>query len=171
VPAHPVVRLRDRLVGGDRGIGGTVYGTVLALAALTAGSAEKKSPWTLAVLVASTAFVIWIAHVYAHGLGESIQRRRRLDMAELREIAARELPILAAAIPPTLALLLGAVGLMREASAIWLAFGLGLGELAVEGARYARIERLGIVGTVLVVAANLALGGIVVALKVFVLHH
>ena len=115
--------------------------------------------------------MIWIARVYAHGLGESIQRRRRLDMTELREIAARELPILAAAIPPTLALLLGAVGLMREASAIWLAFGLGLGELAVEGARYARIERLGIVGTVLVVAANLALGGIVVALKVFVLHH
>ena len=171
VPRHGVAALRDRLVGGERGIGGLVYGTVLALAALTAGSAEKKSPWTLAVLVASTAFVIWIAHVYAHGLGESIERRRRLDAAEFRGIALRELPILAAAIPPTVALLLGAVGVMREASAIWLAFGLGLGELAVEGARYASVERLGVLGTALAVAANLALGGVVVALKVFVLHH
>jgi hypothetical protein len=171
VPVHGVVGLRDRLRGGDRGIGGTVYGTVLALAALSAGSAEKKAPWTLAVLVASTAFVIWIAHVYAHGLGESIQRRRRLDWAELRGIAVRELPILAAAIPPTFALLLGAVGLLRETSAIWLAIGLGLGELAVEGARYARVERLGPFGTVVAVSANLALGGIIVALKVLVLHH
>ena len=92
------------LVGGERGIGGTVYGTVLALAALTAGAAEHLDAGKLLVVVASTAGVIWIAHVYAHGLGESI-------------------------------------------------------------------EQLGMVGTAAAVSANLALGGLVVLLKVLVTHH
>ena len=37
----------------------------------------------LVVVVAATASVIWIAHVYAHGLGESIERGHRLDWGEL----------------------------------------------------------------------------------------
>jgi hypothetical protein len=163
-------RLRRLLVGGKQGIGGTVYGTVLALAALTAGSAEHPTPRKLAVLVATSALVIWIAHVYSHGLGESIERGRRLDTAELAAIAVRELPILAAAAAPVAALLLGAAGVMRESSAIWTAFGIGLGALAVQGARYARVERLGPLGTAAAMAANVALGGIVVALKVLVQH-
>jgi len=98
------------LVGGRRGIGGTVYGTVLALAVLTAGVAEHLSAKKLAVVVAATAGVIWVAHVYAHGLGESIERGRRLGWGELSSIAAREMPILAAAAAPTSILLLGALG-------------------------------------------------------------
>jgi hypothetical protein len=159
------------LVGGTRGIGGTVYGTVLALAALTAGAAEHLSPDKLLVVVATTAGVIWIAHVYAHGLGESIERGRRLEWSELSGIATRELPILAAAAAPTSILLLGAVGLVEESTDIWLAFAFGLVALAAQGARYARVQHLGLIGTVTAVAVNLALGGIVVGLKVLVTHH
>jgi len=163
-------RLRGLLGGGSRGIGGTVYGTVLALAALAVGAAEHRSPGQLAVIVPTTAAVIWVAHVYAHGLGESIERGHRLDGAELTDIAGRELPILAAAAAPTAALLLGAVGLVKESTDIWIAFGVGFAALAAQGARYARIERLGAAATALAVAANLALGGIVVLLKVLVSH-
>jgi len=46
----------------------------------------------------------------------------------------------------------------------------GLTALAVQGARYARVERLGPAGTAAVVAANLALGGIIVVFKVIVSH-
>jgi hypothetical protein len=158
------------LVGGERGIGGTVYGTVLALAALTAGAAEHLGTQKLAVVVATTAGVIWIAHVYAHGLGESIERGDRLRWSELSSIAAREMPILAAAAAPTLILVLGAVGLVKESTDILLAFAVGLVALAAQGARYARVEHLGLLGTVAAVAVNLALGAIVVGLKVLITH-
>ena len=156
--------------GGDRAIGATVYGTVLALAALAAGAAEHKGPRVLVALVGATALVIWIAHVYAHGLGESIERGHRLSWRELRQIAARELPILLAAAAPTAMLFLGAVGVIRESTDIWLAFAVGLAALGVQGGRYARVEHLGPLGTATVVGANLALGGIVVGLKVLVSH-
>ena len=158
------------LAGGDRAIGGTVYGTVLALATLTAGAAAKQSPRELLGLVATTSAVIWVAHVYAHGLGESIQRGHRLDGAELRSIARQELPILLAAAAPTATLVLGAIGLVEEKTDIWIAFGVGLAALAVQGARYATVEQLGRLGTLTVVAANLALGLVVVLLKVVVAH-
>jgi hypothetical protein len=158
------------LGGGDRAIGGTVYGTILALATLTAGAAAKESPRELLVLVATTSSVIWVAHVYAHGLGESIQRARRLDRREFTAIAVKELPILLAAAAPTAMLVLGAVGLVEESTDIWIAFGVGLAALAIQGARYARVERLGPLGAIAIVTANLALGLLVVLLKVVVAH-
>jgi hypothetical protein len=156
--------------GGERAIGATVYGTVLALAALAAGAAEHQGPRVLVVLVAVTATVIWIAHVYANGLGESIERGHRLSWWELSAVASREVPILLAAAAPTAALLLGAVGVVQPATAIWIAFGVGLAALAVQGGRYARVEHFGPLATAAAVGANLALGGVVVALKVLISH-
>lgn len=158
------------LGGGNRAIAATVYGTVLAMAALAAGAVEHLSPDQLIVLVATTSAVIWIAHVYAHTLGESIERGRRLDLAELRGIGARELPILGAAAVPTAVLLLGVFGVIAETPDIWLAFGLGFAALAVQGFRYARVESLRAAATIAFVALNLALGGIVVMLKVLISH-
>ena len=158
------------LGGGNRAIAATVYGTVLAMAALAAGAAEHLSPDKLIAVVASTSAVIWLAHVYAHSLGESIERGHRLDWAEFSSIAEREVPILAAAAVPVAVLLLGAFGVISEEPDIWLAFGLGFVALAVQGARYARVERLGPGGTAAVIALNLALGGIVVTLKVLISH-
>jgi hypothetical protein len=158
------------LGGGNRAIAATVYGTVLAMAALAAGAVEHLSPDSLIVLVATTSAVIWLAHVYAHTLGESIERGRRLDWAELNSIGRRELPILGAAAIPASVLLLGSFDVINETPDIWLAFGLGFAALAVQGARYARVERLGPAGTIAVIAANLALGGLVVMLKVLISH-
>jgi hypothetical protein len=158
------------LGGGNRAIAATVYGTVLAMAALGAGAVEHLSPEALITVVATTSGVIWIAHVYAHALGESIERGHRLDWLELSAIGGRELPILGAALAPTAVLLLGVFGVIKETPDIWLAFGLGFAALAVQGARYARVERLGPGGTIAVIAANLALGGLVVMLKVLISH-
>lgn len=158
------------LGGGNRAIAATVYGTVLAMAALAAGAVEDLSPGALIIVVATTSGVIWIAHVYAHTLGESIERGRRLDWSELSVIAGRELAILGAAAVPISVLLLGVFGVIEEEPDIWLAFSLGFAALAVQGLRYARVERLGPVATTAVIAGNLALGGIVVLLKVLVSH-
>lgn len=158
------------LGGGDRGIAATVYGTVLAMASLAAGALAHLSPRQLIGVVATTSGVIWLAHVYAHTLGESIEQGHRPDWAEFKSLAARELPILVAAAAPISVLVLGALGIVEEATDIWLAFGVGFAALAAQGARYARIERFGAAATTAVIALNLALGGIVVALKVLISH-
>jgi hypothetical protein len=125
----------------------------------------------IAVLVAVTCAVFWIAHVYAHGLGHGVAHEEHLSLAELREIAGRESSIVEAALPPVLALLLGWMGLVTTHTAVWLAFALGLLVLGAQGLVFARVERLGALGTFVVVAANLGLGLLLVALKLFVTHH
>ncbi len=53
---------------------------------------------------------------------------------------------------------------------MWLALGLGVAALAVQGVRYARLERLSKTGTAVVVGLNLVLGLSIVILKVLVVH-
>ncbi|HET7855921.1 MAG TPA: hypothetical protein VFL41_05640 [Gaiellaceae bacterium] len=155
-------------VGG--GIASTVYGTILVMATLTAAYATEKDPWKLVAIVSSAAFVLWVAHLYAHGLSESIVRNRRLRRDEITALVRRELGIVLAAVLPVVALVLGAIGVFREKTAVWLALSVGLLTLAAEGVRFARLERLGPVGTVVAMGANLALGSLVVLLKVAVAH-
>jgi hypothetical protein len=155
-------------VGGA--IASTVYGTVVVMATLTAAYATEKHPWKLAVLVASTVVVFWVAHLYAHGVSESITLSRRVTLDEVRHIARREAGIVFAAAAPIAVLVVGATGLLHETTAVWLALGIGLLTLAVEGIRYARLEGFGRKGTLGAVVLNLSLGLLVVALKVAVAH-
>jgi len=164
---HNVARLA---LGHGHEVAGVVYGTVVAMATLTAAYASVRDPWRVAVVVWTTLFVLWVAHLYSHGLGESIVRGRRLDRPELKAIARRELGILFAAVGPSAALVLGAAGVLRENTSVWLALGIGLATLAIEGLRYARLERLSGWGTLAVTAANLGLGMLVVVLKIAVSH-
>lgn len=159
------------VVGIDEGIAGTVFGTIAAMATVTAyGKAFPDSPWKLEELVVSTAIVLWIAHIYAHGLSESISEQRPLRPGVLVALGKRERGIILAAVPPTVVLTLGTVGLISEKTSIWLALGVGLATLAVEGWRYAELERLRAPSRLVAVAANVALGLLVVFLKVVILH-
>ena len=162
----------SRLVfGSRRTIAGTVYGTIVVLASLAAGGAAfKHELWHLVAIVVVTVLVLWIAHVYSHGLGESLQLGRRLDARELGEVAVRELAIPLAAVAPSAMLVLGALGIVGDNTAVWLAVGICVLALAVQGFRYALLERLGWVGTLVSVAINLALGLAIVGLKVVVGH-
>lgn len=138
--------------------------------ATVAAFGNDKHPWKLAIAVVTTAIVFWIAHTYAHGLSESIAVRRPLRIIDLGPIARRELGIVLAAAPPVAALLLGAVDVLKERTAVWLALAIGLVMLAVQGARYARLEAVGLRGTLLAMARNICLGLLVVTLKVAISH-
>jgi hypothetical protein len=151
-------------------ISGWVYGTIVVMGAVVAGSAGEADPWRLATIVVGTVLVLWIAHVYARALGESIHAGRRLDRRELTEVGREELTIPLAAALPVAALALGAAGVFRESRAIWAALVIGLVTLAVQGVSYARIERLSPIRTVLAVAVNLALGLAIVGLEVALSH-
>jgi hypothetical protein len=147
-------------------IAGEVYGTIVVMGALAAGAhGGAIRSRELAGIVAGTAIVLWIAHVYAHSLAETISRGRRLDVAELRSVARRELGMLLAAVLPVGALVLGAFGILADSTAAWLAMGFGLLTLVVAGVQYATVERLGLVASLLTVGINLALGLVIVGLK------
>jgi hypothetical protein len=162
-------RLR-RATTGER-LTGFIYGTIIVLSVLVAGArAYSHDTGHIASLVATTSVVFWLAHVYAHALGHSVSSGEHLSRAELVRIARREASLIEAAVPPIAALVLGALGLFSTDTAVWLAFSLGLGVLFVQGITFARVERLGWLGTLAVVAANLALGLVLVALKLFVSH-
>ena len=166
VASRPVAQL---VFGMGSGIASIVYGTITAMATVTAFGNEKD-PWKLAGLVGATALVFWIAHLYAHALSESISEGRTLRPQAIAVIAHREFGIVLAAVLPVTALVLGAIGVFNERRAVWLALGIGLATLAVEGARYARLEGLRLPGTLAAIASNVVLGLFVVALKVGLSH-
>lgn len=165
----PAARL-GRAEMGER-LGGFIYGTIVVLAVVVAGArAYPHGAGQIAALVAATVVAFWLAHVYAHGLARSVAQDRRLSLAALRHIARREGSIVEAAVPPVAALLLGAFGVVSTRVAVWAAFGLGLVVLAAEAIIVARVERMGWLGTLAVVAGNLSLGVLLVGLKLVVTH-
>jgi hypothetical protein len=157
--------------GAGETIAGTVYGTIVFLAVLAAGGKSfEHDLWRLVAIVVTTVLVLWMSHVYAHGLAESLKAGRRLDVPELGSIAQRELAIPLVAAAPTTLLVLGAVGLLDGRTVVRLALGVGVAILAVQGLRYARVENFGRAGTLASVALNTALGLTLVALEVLVSH-
>jgi hypothetical protein len=167
--AHPDDRA-GRLARGER-LAGFIYGTIIVLSVIAAGSkAYPDSAGRVAALVAGTTIVLWLAHVYAHGLGQSVARDERLSAAELGHIARREASIVEAAVLPAAALLLDPLGLASAAVAGWIAFGLGLAVLVAQGVAFGRVERLSLLGTLAVVALNLCLGLLLIVLKLVFSH-
>ena len=167
----PTMAVKRFVLGTRERIAGAVYGAIVVLATLTAGAtAYRYDLWRLGAIVSASVLLLWIAHAYAHALGESLELGRRLTRAELMTITGRELAIPLASILPLAAIALGALGAVRDQTAIWLALAIGVATLAVQGIRYARLERLSRVGTVVSVALNLSLGLSIVALKVLLSH-
>lgn len=137
---------------------------------VTGAKAYPHDAWKIVLLLTVTAAVFWLAHVYSHSLAQVVARDEHLSLAELRQIGRHESSIIEAALPPLAAVLLGAFGLISTKAAVWVAYGLGLGVLMFSGLVFARVERLGWLATLVVVALNVALGVVLVALKLVVTH-
>jgi hypothetical protein len=169
-PSKQPSRRTARSALGER-LGGFIYGTIVVLSVIVAGArAYPDRPGRIAALAVVTTVVFWLAHVYAHAVGESVAREEHLSLAKLGHVARHEGAIVEAAVPPVAALLLGALGIVSSGAALWTAFILGMVVLAAEGLVFARVEGLRWPGTVGAVAANLSLGLVLVALKLFLSH-
>jgi hypothetical protein len=163
--------LRQLLFGSGETIAGAIYGTIVVMATIVgAGSAADPDAWRVAVAVMVSTTVLALAHLYSEGIAGSIALRRRLTIEERATIWRRELAIPLAAVAPVTALLLGAFEVIEESTAIWTAILIGLATLAIQGLRYARIERLSPVGTVVSVTVNFGLGLLMVGLKAAISH-
>ena len=155
---------------GER-LGGFIYGEIVVLATIVAGAqAYKHGAGHIAVLVLATTAVFWLAHLYAHALADSIRKGQHLSWAELKKVAGHESSIIEAAVVPVILLALGSIGIFSVHLAVWLAFLAGLIVLITEGFVFARMEKLGALATTVIVAANLAMGLLLVALKLSVSH-
>ena len=158
-----------RRAGMAERLGGLVYGTIVVLSVIVAGAKAFPDDTTrIAVLVAGTTIVFFLAHAYSHALTHSVRTGERLTLHEVRHIGRHEAALVLAGLPSIVVLLLGSLDVMDADTAIWLALGLGLAVLAVQGFVFARLERLGPTATVAVVGVNLALGLLLVALKLLV---
>jgi hypothetical protein len=164
-------RAKQLVFGSPGTIAGTVYGTIVVMATVTAGSnGDETHAWRLAIVVVVTVLVLWAAHVYSDALAESLEQGRRLDRAELGSVARRELSIPGAAVAPVAALALAGLGVLSDQTAVWLALGIGVLTLGVQGRRYAVVEQLDRTGTVTAVALNVFLGLVIVGLKALLAH-
>jgi hypothetical protein len=171
----------DRLDGGDRmrsdpasperDYAGAIYGSLLA-ASVVAGTSPGRvapSPGQLAVLLLATGLVFWLAHVYASLFGGR-QSHRAMEWSFIREVAAREWPIVEAVVPPAAVALVGMVFGMADSTTAWLALGVAVaGQVgwAVVGARSAGASRRVVALSAVV---NLTLGLMLVILKAVVAH-
>jgi hypothetical protein len=162
----------ERLILGDRQrISGTVYGTIIVMSVLAAGAKPfEHQLWRLVAVAAVSVVVLWLAHVYSHGLGESLKIGRRVTITELSSIARCEYSVVVAAILPFAAAGLGAAGVLPERAAVRVALWLGVAALTAQGIRYAELERLSRSATFVTVGLNLAIGLGLVALEVLIAH-
>lgn len=151
-----------------RNMQAAVYGTILALSLLAVSSEYQQDPLRIVGSVLVTQFIFYIAHVYAGQLGIRLETGRPLARGELRRVAIEEWPLLAAAGPPCVALLIG--GLTPLNDRVWtnLALWVGVGTLVLYGIRLGRAEKRTFAGVVMTAAVNGALGLIIVALKIVV---
>jgi hypothetical protein len=156
---------------GER-LGGYIYGTIVVLSTIVAGAkVYENAPGHVAGLVFLTTLVFWLAHVYAHALARSVATGVRMSRASLAAVAHHESSIIEAAVLPAIVLMLGHWGVFTTQTAVWIAFACGLSVLVTQGVAYARVARLGAVGTMVIVTMNVGLGLALVGLKLVVGHH
>jgi hypothetical protein len=107
---------------------------VLVLTSLVLIDAEEVSSGLGWELVTGVGVATWIAHFYAEVVGDHLRRGATLDSAEIGRAMVDGVPILLAAVPPAVMLLLGRLEVLEERVALWLAVAVALVQLAGVGA-------------------------------------
>lgn len=150
---------------------GAVYGSLLAasVVASTSPGKEPPHPSELIALLLATGVVFWLAHGYAHVVGER-SSGAVLSAKEFRAAASRDWPIVQASVPPAAAAGLGALLGLSDSGAAWLALAVAVGSqlgwalyvASRAGATRGRLVAAGLV--------NLVLGLVIILLKAALTH-
>ena len=113
----------------------SVYGTVLVNGMIVATGSHGASSMSVFVTVLTTVVVFWAAHVYAGTIaGHGVDMGERASLAaSFRRSLRRSVGFLTSAVPPSVVLLLGALRVVDDTIALWVALWLGVAILAVLG--------------------------------------
>jgi hypothetical protein len=109
------------------------YGTVLVLAALALVDEEDVASGWGWELLTGVGVATWVAHLYAEIVGDHLRHRAAHESTELKRAMIDGAPILVAAVPPAVMLLLGRLDVIAERVAIWIAVGVALFQLVALG--------------------------------------
>lgn len=116
-----------------------IYGTILVTAVIVALSEDPAASDTeLMEAAATSAVVFWLAHAYSGFIGRRAAVRDPGRWESFRVALALDFPMVQAAVPPLIALLLGAIDLLSRDHAVTAALVLGILELFVWGCLAAR---------------------------------
>jgi hypothetical protein len=146
------------------------YGTVLVLAALAvvdAGDVASGWGWEL---VTGVGLATWVAHLYAEIVGDHLRDLPAHDSIGLKRAMTDGSPILLAAVPPAVMLLLGRVGVLSDRFALWAAVAVAFLQLVGVGAFVGSAISPRRSTTWLYAGVTAAFGAIVVGLKVVLGH-
>jgi hypothetical protein len=146
------------------------YGTVLALAALALIDTDDVSSGLGWELVTGVGVATWVAHLFAEVVGDHVRRGSALDRGELTRAMADGFPILLAAVPPAVMLLLGRLEVLDERVALWASVAVALIQLIGVGAIVGSVVSNRGIGAWSYAAVTAAIGVAVVALKLVLGH-
>src|SRR3954468_21183550 len=150
---------------------GAIYGTIVVLAAIAGGGAAHGVPLgTILGGAIASGLVFWIAHVYTDVIAARVAGGGAALLVDVRQATREQRAILEAVFFPGAMLLLGVVGVLRRETAINLALIAGLVDLFVWGVAHGRAAGLPRHQVVLVGLTDLALGVVIVALKLLLQH-
>jgi hypothetical protein len=122
---------RDRMA--ER-VSAAAYGTVLVLPPLVLIDAAQVASGLGWELVTGVGIATWLAHLYAEVMGDHLRHSSPLDRRELGRAVVDGLPILLAAVPPAVILLLGRLDVLDPGTALWVAIVVAFLQLVAVGA-------------------------------------
>jgi|SRR5215217_1146955 len=146
-----------------------IYGTILATAVIVALSKdEAASAGGLAAAVAGTAIILWLTHAYADLMGERAGNRDASSWRSPKTVFADEWPMAESALPPIMALALGALDVLSRDTAVSAALVVAVAELMLWGYVAGRRMGAGTAGATGAAMVNGILGGLIVALTALI---
>jgi hypothetical protein len=146
------------------------YGTVLVLASLVLIDADEVSSGLGWELVTGVGVATWLAHFYAEVVGDHLRRGAALDRTEVGTAMSDGFPILLAAVPPAIMLLLGRLDVLNPRVALWAAVATAFFQLVAVGAFVGSVVSTRGRGPWAYAAATALIGLAVVTLKVILGH-
>ena len=147
-----------------------IYGSIVAAALIEALRAEHVSAELIALSLAATAGVVWLAHAWSGIVGDRIEHGPRIQIDRVIIVARTEWALVESSFLPLLLLLAGWAGAYSNGTAAKLALAACLGQLFVWGVIVGRRAYRHRWGAVLGGLTNALLGLALVELEAAVLH-
>jgi hypothetical protein len=145
-----------------------IYGSLLVTALVAAQARSDAIPEFIAATLLVGVGVFWLTEVWTELI--AIRTNGPITWPQVRSIARAELPMLSAAIFPTMLLLTATVGITTPDVAATLALAVAIVQLFAWGLVVGLAMNRGWLPALVVALVDVALGMVIVALKVFVLH-
>jgi len=147
-----------------------VYGSIIAAALLGAFRKEHDSAETVLLALVSTLAVFWVAHVWSTIVGGRVHAGAAFEWSHGVEVARAEWPLVEAAFLPSLALVAGWAGVVSRDTAVNLAMAICIVQLLGWGIAVGRRSHETWGQAAVTGAVNGALGIVIVALELVIVH-